>query len=99
MVQQRQVFLGLPAFVELLPEAVVGQAEAGGREEVLAIGIVGEGSRLSHQRIDHVPVMHRVLVPADQSRQRVGEHVRVPDLDAVGVEPGFHPFPNQPAMH
>lgn len=97
--QQRQVFLGLAAFVELLPETVVGQAEACGREEVLAIGIAGEGSGLSHQRIDHVPVMHRVLVPADQPRQRVGEHVRVPDLDAVGIEPGFHPFPDQPAMH
>jgi hypothetical protein len=98
VVQQRQVFLGLLAFVELLPEAVVGQAEARGRKEVLAIGIAGEGSGLSHQRIDHVPVMHRVLVPTDQSRQRVGQHVRVPDLDAVGVEPGFHTLADQPAM-
>ena len=97
--QQRQVFLGLLAFVELLPKTVVGQAEACGREEVLAIGIAGEGSRLSHQRIDHVPVMHRMLVPTDQSRQRVDEHVRVPDLDAVGVESGFHTLADQPAMH
>jgi hypothetical protein len=43
--------------------------------------------------------MHRVLVPTDQSRQRVGQHVRVPDLDAVGVEPGFHTLADQPAMH
>jgi hypothetical protein len=99
VLQQRQVFLGLLAFVELLPEAVVGQAEARSRKEVLAIGIAGKGSRLSHQRIDHVPVMHRVLVPADQSRQCVDEHVRVPDLDAVGVEPGFHTLADQPAMH
>jgi hypothetical protein len=42
VLQQRQVFLGLLAFVELLTETVVGQAEAGGREEVLAISIVGE---------------------------------------------------------
>jgi hypothetical protein len=99
MVQQRQVFLGLVAFVEPLPQTVVGQTEAGGREEVLAIRVVGEGAGLTHQRIDHVPVMHHVLVPTDQPWQRVAEHVRVPDLDAVGVEPGFHPFPNQPAMH
>jgi hypothetical protein len=99
MLQQRQVFLGLSAFVELLPKTVVGLAEAGGREEVLAIGIVGEGAGLAHQRIDHVPVMHRVLVPTDQPRQRVGEHVRVPDLDAVGEKPGFHPFADQTAMH
>jgi hypothetical protein len=49
VVQQRQVFLGLLAFVELLAEVVVGQAEAGGREEVLAIRVVGEGSGLAHQ--------------------------------------------------
>ena len=97
--QQRQVFLGLLAFVEPFPEAVIGQTEPRGREEVLAIGIAGERSRLSHQRIDHVPVMHRVLVPADEPRQRVGEEVRVPDLDAVSVEPGFHPRADQPAMY
>jgi hypothetical protein len=97
--QQRQVFLGLLTRVELLAKTVVGQTEAGGREEVLAIRVVGEGSGLTHQRIDHVPVMHRVLVPTDESRQRVGQHVRVPDLDAVGVEPGLHPLTDQPAMH
>ena len=99
MVQDRQVFLGLPAFVVALAEAVVGQTEACGREEVVAVGVVGEGPRLAHQRIDDVPVVHRVLVPADQTRQRVGEFVRVPDFDAVGVEPGLHPLADQPAVH
>ena len=99
MVQDRQVLLGLPAFVVALAEAVVGQTEARGREEVVAVGVVGEGPRLAHQRIDDVPVVHRVLVPADQSRQRVGEFVRVPDFDAVGVEPGLHPLADQPAVH
>lgn len=99
VVQQRQVLLGLTAFVELSSEAVVGQSEARGREQVVAEGVVGEGSRLAHQRIDHVPVMHRVLVPPHQPRQRVGQLVGVPDLDAVGVEPGLHPFADQPAVY
>lgn len=43
--------------------------------------------------------MHRVPVPADQSRQRVHERVRVPDLDAVGVQAGVHPLADQPAVH
>ena len=46
-----------------------------------------------------MPVMHRVLVPADQSRQRVGEFVRVPDLHTVGMKPSFHPLADQSAMH
>jgi hypothetical protein len=98
MVQQRQVLLGLTPFVELCPEPVVGQSEACGREQVVAIRIVGERPRLAHQRVDHMPVMHRVLVPPHQPRQRAGELIGVPDLDAVGVESGFHPFADQPAV-
>jgi hypothetical protein len=98
VVQQRQVFLGLPTLVEALSEAVVGQAESRRREEVVAVGVVRERSRLTHQRVDDVPVMHRVLVPPDQSRSRVGELVRVPDLDTVRVQPGLHPLADQTAV-
>ena len=98
-VQDRQVFFGLPAFVEPFPEAVVGQAEARGREEVVAVRVVRERPRLADQRIDDVAVVHRVLVPAHQARQRVGELIREPDFDPVGVEPGLHPLADQPAVH
>ena len=91
--------LGLTAFVEPLAEAVVSEAEAGRREEVVAVGVVRERPRLADQRIDDVPVVHRVLVPPDQARQRVGELVRVPNFDAVGVETGFDPLADQPAVH
>jgi len=99
VVQQRQVFLGCTTFVELLPEAVISQAEPRGREQIVPVGVVRERSRLPHQRVDHVPVVHRVLVPTDQSRKCVGEFVRVPDLHAVGEEPCFHPLADQSAMH
>ena len=56
----------------------------------------GERADADPQRSDDVSVMHRVLVPADQTRQRVGELVRVPDFDAVGVEPGFDPLAEHP---
>jgi hypothetical protein len=98
VVQHRQVFLGLPALVEGLSKTVVGQAKARRREKIVAVGVVRECTRLTHQRVDDVPVMHRVLVPPDQSRQRVGELVRVPDLDPVRVEPGLHPLADQPAV-
>jgi len=98
-VQQRQVFLGLSAFVELFPEPVISQAEPRGREQIVPVGVVRERSRLPHQRVDHMPVMHRVLVPTNQSRQRVGKFVRVPDLHAVGEESSFHALADQSAMH
>ncbi len=97
--QQRQVFLGRFAFVELFAEAVIRQAEPRGREQIIAVGVVRKRSRLPHQRVDHMPVMHRVLVPTDQPRQRVGEFVRVPDFHAVGEESSFHPLADQSAMH
>lgn len=97
--QQRQVFLGLTAFVELFPEPVVGQAEPRGREQIVAVGVVRECSRLPHQRVDHMPVMHRVLVTTDQSRKCVGEFVRVPNLHAVGMKSSFHPLTDQPTVY
>jgi hypothetical protein len=99
VVQQRQVFLGRFAFVELFTEPVVGQAEPRGREQIVAVGVVRERSRLPNQRVDHMSVMHRVLVTTDQSRQRVSEFVRVPDFHAIGEESGFHPLADQSAMN
>ena len=98
VVQQGQVLFGLPAFVEGSPEAVGGQPETRRREEVVAVSVVRERPRFADQRVDDVTVVHRVLVPPDQTRQRVGELVREPDFDAVGVEPGLHPFADQPAV-
>jgi len=99
VVQQRQVFLGRLAFVELFTEPVIRQAEPRGREQIIAVGVVRKRSWLPHQRVDHVPVMHRVLVPTDQPRQRVGEFVRVPDFHAVGEESSFHPLADQSAVN
>jgi len=49
VVQQRQVFLGRFAFVELFTEAVIRQAEPRGREQIIAVGVVRERSWLPHQ--------------------------------------------------
>lgn len=99
VLQYRQVFLGLPTLVELVPETVIGQTETRGRKQVVAVNIVGECPGLTHQGIDDVPVMHRVFIPTDQPRQRLGQRVRIPDLDTLGVQPGFHPLSDQTAVH
>jgi hypothetical protein len=46
-----------------------------------------------------VPVSDPVLAPATQARQVLDQLLGVPDLDVVGVQPGLHPFPDQPAGH
>ena len=88
--QNLQILLrGLP-FVEAIAELIVGDAKPRRRKQILAIGVVGKRARLPHQLVDDVPIVDRVFVAADQSRQRIHLLIRVPHLDAIGVQSGFH---------
>lgn len=84
VLQDLQVLLGATPFVAACAQAIVGDAEARRRKQIVAVGVLGEGARFADQRIDHVPIVHRRAVATDQPRQRVHVLVRVPDLDAVG---------------
>jgi hypothetical protein len=99
MVQDLQIVPGAAPLVAARAEPVVGQAEARGRKQIVAVGVVRERGGLADQRIDDVPVVHRMAIPAHQPRQGVDLLVRVPDLDAVGEEPGFDFFADEPAVH
>jgi hypothetical protein len=96
--EDRQILLRAQPVVAAVAEPIVGEAESGRREQVLAIDVVGERARLAHQLVDDVPIMDGVLVATDQPRPRLHVVVGVPDLDAVGEQPGFDPFADQPAM-
>ncbi len=98
MVQDLQIVLGATPFVAAGAEPVVGQAEARRRKQILAVRVIRERAGFADQRVDDVAVMHRRAVPAHQSRQRIGQFVRVPDLDAVGEEPGFDLLADQPTV-
>lgn len=99
VVQDLQVLPGAVPFVAVGAEPVVSDAEARRREEIVAIGVLGEGARLANQRINDVPVVHGVLIAAHQPRQRVHTPIRIPDLDAVGIEPRLDFLADQPAVH
>jgi hypothetical protein len=89
VMQDLQVLFGAESFVSPVAESVVRQAEPRRREEVLPVGVVGERPRLADQRVDHVSVVNRVLVPTHQSRQGVHLPIGEPDFDAVGEESRF----------
>jgi len=97
-VQDPQVLLDRTLGV-LLHQPVIGQAEAAGREQLLAVAIAGERPRFAHQPVDDVAVGDPVLAPAAQPRQALDQALGVPDFDVVGVQPGLHPLPDQPAGH
>jgi hypothetical protein len=97
-VQDPQVLLDRTLGVPL-HQPVVGQAEAAGREQFLAVAVAGERPRLAHQPVDDVPVGDAVLAPPTQTRQALDPTLGVPDLDVVGEQAGLDPFPDQPAGH
>jgi hypothetical protein len=97
-VQDAQVLLDRTLRL-LLDQPVVDQAEAARREQLVAVAIAGERSRLAHQPVDDVPVGDPLLAPATQTRQALDEALGIPDLDVVGVQAGLDPFPDQPAGH
>jgi hypothetical protein len=94
-----EVVLGTAALVATLAELVVGQAESRRREQILAVRVVRERAGFTHQRVDHVPIVHRVFIPAQQPWQRIDIFVRVPNLDAVGEQPGLDLLADQATMH
>ena len=99
MMQDLQVVLGAATFVAARAEPVVGQAETRRREQIVAVSVIRERSGFAYQRVDDVPIVNRRAVPAHESRQRIDEFVRVPDLDTVGEEPRLDLLADQPAVH
>ena len=73
----------------LVPQPVVSHPKAAVGEQILAITVVLKGAWLTHQLVDDVPIVDRVLVASHQPRQGVDQGSRVPDLQAVGMQQGF----------
>jgi hypothetical protein len=99
VLQNRQIVLGTLAVVTCFAEPIVGHAEPRGREQIVAIGVLRERTRLANQRVDHMPIVHRVTVATHQPRQRVHTAIGVPHLDTVGEEPRFHRLADQSTVH
>lgn len=97
--QNLQIVLDSLVRIATLAEPIVGHAKAGRREQILAVGVLGERSRLANQRVDHVPVVHRMTIATHQPRQCFHTVIGVPHLDPVGEEPRFHPLADQSAVH
>lgn len=99
MLQNSQVVARGRARRVFPPQPVIGHPKAAVGEQILAIAVVLEGARLSHQVIDDVPITDRVLVATHQPRQGVDLLARVPQLHAVGIQPGFDFLADQAAVN
>jgi hypothetical protein len=97
-VKQPQVLLVRP-LRHPLPQHVVGDAERRRREQVVAVPVRRERTRLADQPVDHVPVVDPVLAPAPQPRHPLHHLLPVPHLHVLGVQAHLDPLPDQPARH
>jgi hypothetical protein len=82
-----------------LTQSVVGHAKTAGREQLVAVAVVGKGAGLAHQRVNDVPVIDAVLAAATQTRQRLHPLLAVPHLQVFGIDPHLDPLADQPAVH
>lgn len=93
-----KVFLVCPGRV-LRYQAVIGQPEHAGGKQLLPIAVLGKRSRLAHQPVNDVPVIHPLLVATPQTRQPLDQMLRVPDLHPFGIKPRLDHLADQPAGH
>jgi len=80
-------------------QRVIGDAERARWKQLLTIAVLGKGSGLAHQPIDHVPVVHALLVPAAQTWLPLDQLLGVPHLDLLGIQADLDFLADQPAGH
>jgi hypothetical protein len=80
-------------------QGVISDAKYARRKQFLAITVLGKRSRLAHQPVDNVPVVHLVLVAAAQARQTLDQLLRIPHFQVFCVQPHVYLHTDQPARH
>jgi hypothetical protein len=97
-VQDAQVLFGGTLRL-LFEQTVIDQPKATRGEQVVAVTIVGECSRLAYQPVNDMPVVDAMFASSTQSRQAFHKVLGVPDLDVIGVQTCLDPFADQAAGH
>ena len=96
--QEPQVFPILSARLLHL-QSVVSPPKGHARIHVLPVHVTRERPRLTHQPVDHMPIIDPVLRLATQPLHRLHPRMGVPHLDLLGTDARFHPLPSQPRRH
>jgi hypothetical protein len=83
----------------LFPQGVIGAPKQHRRVQILPVHVPRERSGLSHQPVDHVPIVDPMFRLATQPLHRLHPHARVPHLDLFRADTRFHPLSPQPRRH
>ena len=80
-------------------QPIIGHAKIARRKQFFAIFIVLERARFSDERINHMSIVDRGSLAADQTRHSLNENAEVRDLDRIGADLHTHLLTNQPTRH
>lgn len=96
--QNLQVFTHGPLVRVLSAQRVIRHAKMTRGEQVLAVHVVREGTRLADQRVDDVPIVDRVLAAAAQPRHALHDLARVPHFHLLHTQHHLHLLAYQAAV-
>ena len=77
-------------------QRIVSHAKLRRGKQLFVIPIVGERARLTHQRIDDVPIVDRHPLLAEQSRHRLDVVILIGHDDFLRAQPHVNLLPDQP---
>jgi hypothetical protein len=83
----------------LRQQGVVGTSKGQRRVQIFTVHVTRERPGLSHQPVDHVPIIDPMVRLTTQTLHRLHQRACVPHLDRLGAESCFHPFPTQSRRH
>jgi hypothetical protein len=83
----------------LLLQRIVSTPERRRRIQILAIDVAGEGARLPHQPVDHVPIIDAMVRLAAQPLHRLHPRAGIPHLDRLGAATGLDQLATQSCRH
>lgn len=91
-----QIIAGRDLVAVLLPQSIVRHAEVTVGKHLFAVLVVFKGTRLSHQTVDHMPIVDQTFFAPDQTRHPLHFLSRIPDDDLIHFNQAVHFPADQP---
>ena len=97
--KNQQIFAAGRGLAVRSAQGIVGEPEARGRKQVIAVSVVGEGTRFAHQRVDDVAILDAVPALAAPPGNPFEMALGVVEVEMVRVQAHPHSFADQATVN